>query len=122
MPLLGFLPVAHVYEATADERVNAMFGFEFRVVDVMRDKASDNRRHPVYHGRGVNTTFNVGRKEGRTLDIEKDSVVLEAWPLKHTFQFRNIFLSVRSHCADPPSAYRDSVHFCPYTYVAYRHQ
>jgi hypothetical protein len=59
---------------------------------------SDYRRHSVYHGRVINTTLGLGGKERHTLGIKKDGVVPEVWPLKHTLQFRDVFLSVRSHC------------------------
>ena len=37
-PLLEFLPVAHVYEATAGESVGIVFGSQFRLVDFTRDE------------------------------------------------------------------------------------
>jgi hypothetical protein len=54
-----------------------VFGVEFRVVDVTRDEVPDHRRHSVYHGRVISTVLDLGRKEGRTLSIEKGGVVLE---------------------------------------------
>jgi hypothetical protein len=73
-PPFGFLPVTHVYEATAGESVDVMFGSEFRVVDMMRDKVSDHCRHSVYHRRVINMTLDLGGKKGRTLSIEKDGI------------------------------------------------
>ena len=62
--LLGLLPVAHVYEATAGESLDAVFGSQFRVVDFTRDKMSDHRRHSVYHGRVIEPVLSLGEKGG----------------------------------------------------------
>jgi hypothetical protein len=60
----------------------------------------------------VNTALDFGRKEGHTLSIKKD-FILEVWQFKHSLQFRDVLLSVRSHCVDPPSTYRDSIPLAP---------
>jgi hypothetical protein len=62
--LLGFLSVAHVYEATAGESFDAVFGSQFRVVDLTRDKVSDHRRHSVYHGRVIEPVLDLWEKGG----------------------------------------------------------
>ena len=68
-PLLDFLSVTHVHEATAGESVNGMYSLEFGVIDVARDEVSDDCRHSVCHGRAINMVLNSGGKEKRTLGI-----------------------------------------------------
>ena len=51
-----------------------------------------------------------GREERRTLGIEEGGIVPEVRPLEHTPQFRDVLLSVRSHCVDPPSAHDNFIH------------
>ena len=109
-PLLGLLSVTHVYEATAGESIDGVFGSEFRVVDVARDEISDDCRHPVYRGREIKMVLGIGGKNKRTLGIEKNSILLEMRPLKHTLQFLDVLLSIRGHCVDMPSAHHNPTH------------
>ena len=62
------------------------------------DEVSDNCWHPVYQGKMINTVLDFGGNDNRTLGIEKDDVLIEVWPLKHTPQFRYVLLSVGGHC------------------------
>ena len=87
-----------------------MFSSEFRVVDVTRDEVSDNCWHPVYQGRVIKMVLDIGGKKKRTLGIEKDGILLEMWPLKHTLQNLDVLLSIRGHCVDTLSAHHDPIH------------
>ena len=75
-----------------------------------RDEVSDNCWHPVYQGRVIKMVLGIGEKKRRTLDIEKDGILLEMWPLEDTLQFLDVLLSIRGHCADTPSAHHDPIH------------
>ena len=98
-----------------------MFGSEFRVVDVARDEISDDCRHPVYQGREIKTVLGIGGKNKRTLGIEKNGILLEMRPLKHTLQFLDLLLSIRGHCVDMPSAHT-TIPPTAHTYIVYHHQ
>lgn len=44
--------------------------------------------------------LNLSGRHGLTLGIEEHSVLDEVWPFEHTPEFRNLLLSVWSHCTD----------------------
>ena len=110
----------HIYEEAADEIPDAVYGSELRVIDVAGDEVSDDRWHSVCRGRVINTILDPGGEEKLTLNIEKDVVLLEVWPLKHTLQFRDVLLSEWGHCLNPPSAHRHFIY--PGTYIVYHHR
>ena len=78
-----------------------MLGSEFGAVDVTRDEVSDYCRHSVYQGGVINAGTDPGDEAEHTLGIEENGVVHEVLPLEHTPQFRDVLLSIRSHCANP---------------------
>ena len=120
-PLSKLLSVTHIYEAAAGESVDGVFSSELRIVDVTRDEVADDCRHSIYKGRVISTVLDFGGRRKRTLGIEKDGILPEVWPLKHTLQFRDILLSIRGHCG-PQLVRHDFIYLTRHTYIAYRHR
>lgn len=54
-----------------------------------------------------------GRNDKRTLGIKEDGVFHEVWPLEHTPQFLNVFLSVGSHCMNQLLTHNNSISLIP---------
>ena len=90
--------------------MNGVFCLEFRIVDVTRDEVSDYCRHSVYRGRVISTETCLEEKVERTLDIEENCVVFEVGPLEHALQLWDVLLSIRGHCANPPSVHLNYIH------------
>jgi hypothetical protein len=82
-----------------------VFGEEFRVVYLTRDKVPDDLRHSVYRGNVIGGVLDLVKRSKRTLGIEEDGVFHKVRPLKHAPQFRNLLLSIWSHYTDKMSAH-----------------
>jgi len=82
---------------------------------VTRDEVSDYCRHSIYQGTVINAGADLEEKVERTLSIEENCLFLEVWPLEYTLQFRDVLLSIRSHCVNPLSAQLDYI--LPHTHT-----